>query len=1162
MKYVLRYIFWLIPVFYHYPLCAQDIPENQYDNIIVIINVQGIGSFESEVIYHNTRDKVFISVSSLFDFLKIRNITDDQQLMIKGFFIDEQRKYEIDVKQKTILLDGNVNHLSDNDLLITESGIHINIDILGQIFGLYSTFSFRNMTIDIKTDLELPAIREMRLMQYRQNIQQLQGESPADTTYDQNYHIFRFGMVDWSLISTQVAGKKTDTRLSLGVGMELFAGETNIFLNHSTREGINLRNQHYLWRFVNNSNPYIKQIQVGKISPGTISTVFQPFHGITVTNASTSLRKFFGTYNYSAYTQPGWLVELYVNGVMITYLKADESGFYSFEVPIIYGSSQVMLKFYGPYGEERIKEQFINIPFLVLPKGEFEYSVSSAYLHDVTANLLVKASGTYGITNKVSLGGGYEHFMLSGKPSIPIANLTVNPIKNLIISGEYAHGVRSKGLLHYRWRNKWMIELDYSIYTKGQKAINYNYVSERRGTLHIPYRSKNLSGAVRLSYKQNAYELLNYNTGDLTVNAYRGAISASFTTYSTWINDRPPVITGNFLIGFRMPNQFVIRPQIIYNYTSRELISAKLELEKRISRSGSISIAYHENFSADYRGLEFSFRWDLSFTQIHSSLIVSNFDIITGQGANGSLTCDAKKPFISPGNKASVGRSGLLIYPFLDVNHNGIIEEDEPLVSGVNMKISGGKILDYHNDTLVRIMELEPFTTYSLRLEDANLKNIAWHLGAKKINIVTDPNQFKLVPVPVRPMGEVNGSVTISADGRQRGQGRMRINIYDGDGTQVAGVISENDGYFTYLGLAPGKYMISLDSLQLRRLGLESAPRYVPITIKPDPYGDIIYDINFTLKRVHTDTLEHIAVTTLHGQDSTSATSENARSILSPISASDAIRTQEGVIEKTIVPGYGQPDTLHQLDDSTEATAGHVQLWPSSPTKPDSLHALPVEPDITHARSDSATSNVMMNQKPVMPVEAHHTSQAKPDSNAEKTSNTKTHRLDTIADPTNIVRAADFKPDPAADGVQVFVQAGAFIRYANAMNYAKKISSAVPETLCIVYENQYFKVRVGHFSTLGEAEAYGRHLQEKNHRYFIDTANYGTYRIDCGQFPDKSSALRRLKQLEIHAPGIIVIQPDDTAYSVFCGYLNSRQEAEVLLIALKTKGVKGLKIVD
>ncbi len=105
----------------------------------------------------------------------------------------------------------------------------------------------------------------------------------------------------------------------------------------------------------------------GKIHTGAISSIYNPVVGVQLTNTPTTYRRSFGTYNLSDRTDPGWIVELYVNNVLVDYVKADASGFFTFEVPLVYGNSIVKLKFYGPWGEERTREQNINIPYNFLP---------------------------------------------------------------------------------------------------------------------------------------------------------------------------------------------------------------------------------------------------------------------------------------------------------------------------------------------------------------------------------------------------------------------------------------------------------------------------------------------------------------------------------------------------------------------------------------------------------------------------------------------------------------------------------------------------------------------------------------------------------------------------------------------------------------------------
>ena len=110
-------------------------------------------------------------------------------------------------------------------------------------------------------------------------------------------------------------------------------------------------------------------------------------------------------------------MELYVNNVLVDYKKADASGFFTFEVPLVYGNTSVKLQFYGPWGEERSKEKNISIPFNFLPVGEFEYRVSAGIVEDSLSSSFSRANFDFGVTRFLTIGGGVEYLssLASGK---------------------------------------------------------------------------------------------------------------------------------------------------------------------------------------------------------------------------------------------------------------------------------------------------------------------------------------------------------------------------------------------------------------------------------------------------------------------------------------------------------------------------------------------------------------------------------------------------------------------------------------------------------------------------------------------------------------------------------------------------------------------------
>lgn len=843
-----KWIFLLIPLFLFLEAGAQ---QTSYDDIPIQLRVQGIGGFEIDALYNYEKNQLLLPVETLFRILRIKHEVSFYQDTIVGFVVDENRPYMIDYLSQIIRFGTTAYYLNQGDLIKTETGLYLDHNLFGKYFNLYCTFNFRGLSVELKTDIELPAIREIRLNQMRRNIDQLKSELPVDTTFGRNYHLFRYGMIDWALSSTQSTYFKEDTRLLFSTGAEVFGGETNLLLNLSTHEGFNHRNQHYIWRWANNDTKFFRQLRMGRINAPSTATLFDPLIGFSATNSPTTFRRSFGEYTISDYTGPGWTVELYINNVIVDFQTADASGFYSFDVPLVFGNSQVILKFYGPYGEERTSQQYINIPYNFLPKGELEYNITGGILLGKDRALFGRAEINYGLNRFISFGGGHEFLssIVNGE-HIPFIIASVTPMQNLLIRCEYAAGVRSRATVSYRFPSNLLFEIDYTNYVPGQKAVFYNYLEERKATISVPLRWKFLKGFSKMSFKQNVYQILTYNSADMTLSTFLGPVNTSISAYANWIDNKTPFMYANLAGGIRFGRGFVFRPQSQIDITNQNIISIKGEIEKRISRSGYFSLSTEENFRSGYRSIDFSFRWDLPFAQSNFSARYTGQDIITSQGMRGSVAFGTGNGYVHSDNRSTVGRGGLTLIPFIDVNHNGTKDKNEPLAKGLKIRINSGRVILNRKDSLIRIVELEPYTSFLVELDENSLEQIAWRLKYKSFRVYVDPNQFKKIEIPIFPMGEANGWVFITDEISARGQGRINVNLFSINGNRVASVMTEPDGKFTYLGLPPGNYYAEVDSQQIERLRFSRQPERIAFEIKPNEFGDIVDGIDFNLSKV------------------------------------------------------------------------------------------------------------------------------------------------------------------------------------------------------------------------------------------------------------------------------------------------------------------------
>jgi hypothetical protein len=827
--------------------------ESEMEEIPVNVRIERLGSVTLNPLYEYESERLLLPVTEFFRFLQIKAEPSASLDSISGFIAKEENRYLVDNRNKKVFFGGQNFPVEDGQLINTGSELYMDHRLFGEIFGLHCQFDFRSLTVTVKPEFELPVIREMKLQQYRKNIQRLKGEVEVDTTLHQQHNLWRFGMVDWALNSTQSTESKDHTRLWLKTGAELLGGETNLQLYYSSLGKFGSRNINYYWRWVDNEKKAVRQVRAGRIAPSSISSIYDPVSGISVTNASTKYRRSFGEYTIADHTEPGWTVELYVNNVIVDYQTADATGFYSFDVPLVYGSSEVMLKFYGPYGEERIQRQYINIPFNFLPKGEWEYNVKAGSVLDDEKSHFAKAEAKYGVNRHLTVGGGMEYLssIADGK-EIPFLNASVAPFGNLLLSAEYAKGVRTNVLASYRLRSGLSFELDYTRYERDQKAIRVSYLEEREAKLSVPIRLPKFTAFSRFSFRQNVYKAFTYNTANLTFSSYIKRVNANISAYANWMNGESPYVYGNLGIGLPMWKGVTSRLQSQVSFTDKKVNTLRAEIEKRIGRQGYVSFAGENNFQSDYRAATLSFRWTLPFSQVNLSTHLSNNDFMTTQGAQGSFAFGSGNGYVHADNRPSVGTAGLTIAPFIDVNHNGTKDNGEPSTSNLGVRVNGGRVIRERGDSLIRIVGLEPYTDYLLTLDDKSLEQISYRIAHKNLRLFASPNQFRRIDVPILPMGEVNGWVFMKEGTARKGLERMMVNFYSAATAaeeKVASTITDYDGSFTYLGLAPGRYYAQIDSAQLSRLGLTASPEQIAFEIEPDVLGDIVDDLQLVVEK-------------------------------------------------------------------------------------------------------------------------------------------------------------------------------------------------------------------------------------------------------------------------------------------------------------------------
>ncbi|MFT6843114.1 MAG: hypothetical protein ACJASR_001888 [Psychroserpens sp.] len=834
----------LLFYFFSLPTLAQN---TNFDEVSVTLNVKDIGRIELSAVINNQKE-IFLSVHEVLDFLKIKNDRKNSYKTVEGFFINPNNVFSIDKKKHTIQYKRKDIPLKPEDLISTTANLFLKASYFNSVFELENSFSFRNLSVSMSSKLELPAIRTARIQLMRDNINKIKNNFIADTTFSRDKPLFHFGVADWSINTIQQTKGTRSQRANINLGGMLAGGDFAGSFNYGTNQTFLLRNQYYNWRYVNKKNKYISEISLGKIATQSTATILNTVVGGQITNAPIQPRKYFGSYRLSDYTNPDWTVELYVNNILVDYMRADANGFYSFDVPLMYGLTEVSVRYYGPWGEEEVSGKQFTIPFYFLPKNKLEYSLSSGIIEDTKNSIFANVKVNYGFSDYITLEGGLEYVSaLEKNKIIPYFGTSVRLANQLFISGGYYSKVKYTGNLNFSSSKNIRLNLDYTKFNKNQEAVRFNYSELRKMSVSSPIQTSFFSGFTRFTYQQNLSPNSIFNISELLLSGRIYKMNFNFTTNSYFTNKTKPFVVSNLSTSLRLPKGIVLIPNIRYEYNSTGINSLRVEAKKRVFKKGFLQASLNLDFKRKRHSFQIGFQYNFKFSNMAFSSNINKNTTSFSQSASGSLIFEPTGDFVKFNNRTSINRGSIKFVPFLDTNDNGKRDPNENHVTGLEVEINGGnKHVNPKQGTTV-ITRLEPYIEQYVTFNTTRINNIAWHLKNKTLNITLNPNQLKIVEIPFSVVGEVAGMVQYGSDGQLGGASGLKINIYKNDTVFVTSILSQPDGYFNFLGLTSGSYSAKIDSNQLQELELQVKSKNTEFIIENGTYGAIVDNLEFKI---------------------------------------------------------------------------------------------------------------------------------------------------------------------------------------------------------------------------------------------------------------------------------------------------------------------------
>jgi hypothetical protein len=779
---------------------------------------------------------------------------DSAGAAVSGYYIRETNRYRIDSRAGIASSAGREVQFSPADVIATPGDLFLPADLLEKIFGWQVIESLADLRVAVVTRDTFPAdLQRMRASTRRTGVPPaLRDHAPL--THPRARALLGGGVLHYGL-QTDVTPNGGHGAYDIGVGMEVLGGG---FQFRSSGRSLTSSINEATWRLAlsDRQAPLASELAIGRLTGSGLSTVM--FTGMHLTNAPLVPEVQQAVTRIEGMAGPRWDVELYFQGQLLDHTAADESGRYSFLVPVTYGSPVYTVRIYEPGGAVSVREERMQVPFGVLRSGRTEYRASLGRREDA---LFAQARIAYGLTDYFTAFAGYERLTdaLGSEAAPPFAGVAFRLPHSLSASAEYAFdtfgrvsvdAVRPSGT-----------GLLFTI-TDHEKVSPYNpsgFDRGIRGSFFSPLPVIGSHSGIRASGDWatllNGTEAVGLE-GDVSIRLGNstlrlGSRFGSFRATEEWIIQTHEwrttlnVMLRNYAAGpLRLLSRSLLTSSVSYDRRGGGVDQIMLEMSRSILGVNRLTAALSHsrltgNTSIELRVQQHG-RRVLSMASARRDALGST----AAASVRGSVGRDWERQRFELSARDWVGRAGAIFIPFLDADGDGAAGPDEVRLDAPMIRFREPVATTVATGGVIVATDLVPYRRYSVDIALEASPSPLWLPRDSAFSFVADPNTFKIIPVPFYVGGVVEGTVRGLEGNTLSG---LSVIIRNAAGTEVARTRAFANGTFYHMGLPPGDYVLSLDPAELSVIRGTAQPRAFTIRITRD--GDFATGVDLVVQR-------------------------------------------------------------------------------------------------------------------------------------------------------------------------------------------------------------------------------------------------------------------------------------------------------------------------
>lgn len=820
------------------------------------------GGVNTTIIGFTKGERIYLPIQELFRILYVNVNLDTRSNSVSGFYIQPNRRYVLDFQRYQARVGNRTYPMPADEFIVGELDTYLSLGAFKDLFGLEFSADYSNLILKLVANEKLPIVIRYERERARNRVpRHVTPTAQFPLTMPRNRQLWSGYFLDYNFSQQveQFQNKGTDATFSFG-NETLFGDVQGTYRLNRNAQGAMLSTLNATrYRYMFAENPYITQILAGQVSSPTQN--IGSYTGIRISNQTLYQNRVFDEYIVDDVTFPDSEVEVFVNNRLIDVVRVDETGRYRIAVPITYGVNDVKLSIFGPNGEILESERRIDIPYTLIPKGEYRYELGGgtsdqAFQFESGSTRYAFATGSYAPTNFWTTTSQVENVRSTNRDDLIYTSQNSFRIWNaLLFNASISPG-------HYLRTETYYQNVTGFVFRGYYDAAERNSVLNEVGTVRVygssvfvPLRFGTYPVTTRLSWDRSEFDLFQLDNRSAEVNsrirrvAVRGAYRQSVRTFPAANTSnilRRYVLTGSYTIpptrAYWAPVRgLFLRGQMDFNESLGNLEQFDVSASRRLGRTGRIQLSWLRNVKVGYNSVFFSVSFDFAAVRSSTSMrYVRDSRVNMRQSIRGSVTYDRANEIFWFDNRQQVGRSAVTAVLFVDADGNGEYSEGDELIPDNALRVLGAGARVKSKDGYSAITQLQQYYRYDVEINKGAIRNPSLVPVKEQFSIVTDPNQHKSIMIPFERTGVIDGKVERERIGMLEGIGGLRLDLKETSGRYEAVIRTFSDGSFYQFEVPPGNYTLTVDTLQLRILQSRSVPDTVRFTLRSLPDGDFI----------------------------------------------------------------------------------------------------------------------------------------------------------------------------------------------------------------------------------------------------------------------------------------------------------------------------------